>query len=56
MYIYEEGQKIDTLLDIADKFNNHFSRVGEALTEKIKPSNLNNLFIFIYFHFYSQST
>ena len=41
-YIYEEGQIIDTPLDIADKFNNHFCRVGEILAEKIKPSNLNN--------------
>ena len=41
MYIHE-GQKIDIPLDIADKFNNHFSRVGEALAEKVKPSNLNN--------------
>ena len=42
-YIHEEGQKIDTPLDIADKFNNHFCRVGKVLAEKVKPSNLNNL-------------
>ena len=36
-YIHEVGQIIDTPLDIADKFNNHFCRVG-----KVKPSNLNN--------------
>ena len=41
-YKHEEGQKIDTTLDIADKFNNHFCRVGKALAEKVKPSNLNN--------------
>ena len=41
-YIHEEGKIIDTPLDIADKFNNHFCRVGKVLTEKIKPSNLNN--------------
>ena len=41
-YIHEEGQIIDTSLDIADKFNNHFYRVGKALAEKVKPSNLNN--------------
>ena len=41
-YIHEEGQIIDTPLDIADKFNNHFGRVGKVLTKKIKPSNLNN--------------
>ena len=41
-YIHEEGQKIDTPLDIADKFNNHFCRVGKALAEKVKLSNLNN--------------
>ena len=33
-YIHEEGQKIDTPLDIADKFNNYFCRVGKALAEK----------------------
>ena len=32
-YIHEEDQKIDTPLDIADKFNNHFCRVGKALAE-----------------------
>ena len=41
-YIHEEGQKIDTPLNIADKFNNHFCRVGKVLAEKVKPSNLNN--------------
>ena len=41
-HIHEEGQIIDTPLDIADKFNNHFCRVSKVLTEKIKPSNLNN--------------
>ena len=41
-YIHEEGQIIDSPLDIADKFNNHFCRVGKVLDEKIKPSNLNN--------------
>ena len=41
-YIHEEGQIIDKPLDIADKFNNHFCRVGKVLAEKIKPSNLNN--------------
>ena len=41
-YIHEEGQIIDTPLDIGDKFNNHFCRVGKILAEKIKPSNLNN--------------
>ena len=41
-YIHEEGQIIDTPLDISNKFNNHFCRVGKALPEKIKPSNLNN--------------
>ena len=41
-YIHEEVQKINTPLDIADKFNNHFCRVGKALAEKVKPSNLNN--------------
>ena len=41
-YIHEEGQIIDTPLDIADKFNNHFCRLGKALAEKVKPSNLNN--------------
>ena len=41
-YIYEEGQIIDTPLDIGDKFNNHFCRVGKVLAEKIKPSHLNN--------------
>ena len=41
-YIHEEGQIIDTPLDIADKFNNHFCRVGKVLAEKIKLSNLNN--------------
>ena len=41
-YIHEEGQIIDTPLDIADKFNNHFCRVGKVLAKKIKPSNLNN--------------
>ena len=41
-YIHEEGQIIDTPLDIADKFNNHFCRLGKVLAEKIKPSNLNN--------------
>ena len=41
-YIYEENQKIDTPLDIADKFNNHFCRVGKVLAETIKLSNLNN--------------
>ena len=41
-YIHEESYIIDTPLDIADKFNNHFCRVGKVLTEKIKPSNLNN--------------
>ena len=35
-------KKIDTPLDIANKFNNHFCRVGKALAEKVKPSNLNN--------------
>ena len=40
-YIHEEGQ-ILTPLDIADKFDNHFCRVGKVLAEKIKPSNLNN--------------
>ena len=40
-YVHEEGQIIDTPLDIADKFNNH-CRVGRVLAEKIKPSNLNN--------------
>ena len=41
-YIHEEGQIIDTPLDIADKFNNYFCRVGKVLAEKIKLSNLNN--------------
>ena len=41
-YIHEKGQKIGTPLDIADKFNNHFCRVGKALAKKVKPSNLNN--------------
>ena len=41
-YIHEEGQIIDTPLDIANKFNNHFCRVGKAIAEKVKPSNLNN--------------
>ena len=41
-YIHEEGQIIDTPLDIADKFNNHFCRVGKVLAEKVKPPNLNN--------------
>ena len=41
-YIHEEGQIIDTPKDIADKFNNHFCRVGKVLAEKIKPFNLNN--------------
>ena len=41
-YIHEEGQIIDTPLDIVDKFYNHFCRVGKVLAEKIKPSNLNN--------------
>ena len=41
-YIHEESQIIDTTLDIANKFNNHFCRVGKVLAEKIKPSNLNN--------------
>ena len=31
-YIHEEGQKIDTPLDIADKFNNHFCRVFQSLS------------------------
>ena len=39
-YIHEEGQIIDTPLDIADKFNK--CRVGKVVAEKIKPSNLNN--------------
>ena len=34
--------KIDTLLDIADKFNNHFCMVGKDLAKKVKTSNLNN--------------
>ena len=38
----KRAQKIDTPLDIADKFNNHFCRVGKILAEKVKPSNLNN--------------
>ena len=42
-YIHEEGQKINSPLDIADKFNNHFGRVGKALAEKVKPSNLNTV-------------
>ena len=41
-YIHEKGQIIDTPLDIADKFNNHFCRIGKASAEKVKPSNLNN--------------
>ena len=41
-YIHEKGRIIDTPLHIADKFNNHFCRVGKVLAEKIKPSNLNN--------------
>ena len=41
-YIHEEDQIIDSPLDIADKFNNHFCRVGKVLVEKLKPSNLNN--------------
>ena len=41
-YIHEEGQKIDTPLDIADRLNNHFCKVGKALAEKVKPSNLHN--------------
>ena len=41
-YIHEEGQILDTPLDIIDKFYNHFCRVKKALAEKIKPSNLNN--------------
>ena len=41
-FIHEEGQIIDTPLHIADKFNNHFFRVGKVLAEKIKPSNLDN--------------
>ena len=41
-YIHEEGQIIDTLLDIADRFNNHFCRFGKVSAEKIKPSHLNN--------------
>ena len=41
-YIHDESQKIDAPLDIADKFNNHFCKVGKALTEKVKPFNLNN--------------
>ena len=41
-HIHEEGQKIDTPLNIADEFNNHFCRVGKALAEKVKSSNINN--------------
>ena len=41
-YIHDEGQIIDIPLDIADKFNNHFCRVGKVLAEKVKLSNLNN--------------
>ena len=41
-FIHEEGQIIDTPLDIADKFNNPFCRVGKALAEKVKHSNWNN--------------
>ena len=41
-YIHEEGQKIDTPIDIADKVNNSFTRVGKVLAEKVKSSNLNN--------------
>ena len=41
-YIHDEGQKIDTQLDIANKFNNHFCRFGKVLAKKVKPSNLNN--------------
>ena len=41
-YIHEEGQKIYTPIDIADKVNNYFSRVGKVLAEKVKSSNLNN--------------
>ena len=33
-YNHEEGQIIDTPLDIADRFNNHFCRVGKVLAEK----------------------
>ena len=47
-YIHEEDQIIDTPLDIADKFNNHFCRVGKVLTEKVKPSNLNNFQQYLY--------
>ena len=47
-YIHEEGQIIDTPLHIADKFNNHFCRVGKVLAEKVKPSNLNNFQQYLY--------
>ena len=41
-YIHVDGHKIDTPLDIAEKFNNHFCKIGKALAEKVKPSNLHN--------------
>ena len=49
-YIQKEGQKIDASLDIADKLNNHFFKVGKALAEKVKPSNLNNFQQYLYNH------
>ena len=52
-YIHVDGQKIDTPLGIAEKFNNRFCKIakaekfnnrfckiGEAVAEKVKPSNL----------------
>ena len=46
-YIHDEDQIIDTPLDIADKFNNHFCRFGKVLAEKVKPSNLNNFQLYL---------
>ena len=41
-YIHVDGQKIHTPLDIAEKFTNHFCKIGKALAEKVKPFNLHN--------------
>ena len=39
-YIHVRGQKIDTLLSIVEKFDNHFCKIGKAIAEKDKPFNL----------------
>ena len=41
-YIHVDGQKIDTSLGIAENFYNHFCKIGNALAEKVKSSNMRN--------------